>query len=99
MNVDIKELSQISDRLEALEKDEVLYVNREGMREYVIMPIEYYESIEDVLALLNSPMTGAQVRIADPGDLELSYDEYERIKNQIMEAVEKTWRPKAEKLN
>ena len=39
------------------------------------------------------------MQIAGNQDIELSYDEYERIKEQILEAVEKTLMPKPEKLN
>ncbi len=99
MNIDIKELPQIIDKLKSLDTDEVLYISREGISEYVIMPIESYESYEEMMDLFNSAASFPQVRIANPEDLELSYDEYERIKNQIMEAVEKTLKPKPEKLN
>ena len=50
------------------------------------------------MSVLNG-QNGTSVRIATPDDLDLSYDEYERIKKQIMDAVEKTFMPKPEKLN
>ncbi len=99
MNIDIKELPQIVDKLKSLDTDEVLYICREGISEYVIMPIEYYQSVEEIMDMFNSTASFPQVRITNPEDLELSYDEYERIKNQIMEAVERTLKPKPEKLN
>ena len=52
-----------------------------------------------MLMIMNQPLDNPQVKIVNSGDFELSYDEYERIKNQIMEIVEKTLMPKPEKLN
>jgi len=54
--------------------------------------------LEDLMAMIN-PSAVPQVKIVPSGELDLSYDEYERIKKQIMDAVEKTFMPKPEKLN
>lgn len=97
MNIDIKELENIKDKLERLSYDDVLFVDEDGKNKYVIMPVDIYDAIEDTMSLLNS--SNPQVRIANPEDIELSYDEYERVKQQILDAVEKTLMPKPEKLN
>lgn len=97
MNIDIKELENIKDKLERLSYDDVLFVDEDGKNKYVIMPVDIYDTIEDTMSLLNS--SNPQVRIANPEDIELSYDEYERVKQQILDAVEKTLMPKPEKLN
>ena len=99
MSIDLNKLEQIKDELDALSEDEVLYVNDDGKAKYVLMPIEMYENIEEMMSFLNSPVFNPQVKVVNNGDFELSYDEYERIKNQIMEIVEKTLMPKPEKLN
>ena len=39
------------------------------------------------------------IKILSSGGLELSYDEYEKVKKQIMEAFDKTFKPRPEKLN
>lgn len=97
MNIDIKELENIKDKLERLSYDDVLFVDEDGKNKYVIMPVDIYDAIEDTMSLLNS--SNPQVRIANPEDIELSYGEYERVKQQILDAVEKTLMPKPEKLN
>ena len=99
MSIDINRISDIRDELEALGERDVLFVNEDGKARYVLMPVEMYDSLEELNVLLDSPVMNPQVKIVGPDDFELSYDEYERIKNQIMEIVEKTLMPKPEKLN
>ena len=96
---DLSEAEQeIKDELDSLNENDVLFIEDEGNVKYAIMPIELYDSMEDLMSVLNG-QNGTSVRIATPDDLDLSYDEYERIKKQIMDAVEKTFMPKPEKLN
>ena len=98
MNIDIERLKEIKDELDAMNESDVLFIDEDRKAKYVIMPVELYDTLEDLLNVLNAPAP-ASVRIAAPEEIDLSYDEYERIKNQIMEAVEKTFMPKPEKLN
>lgn len=98
MNIDIERLKEIKDELDAMNESDVLFIDEDRKAKYVIMPVELYDTLEDLLNVLNAPAP-ASVRIAAPDEIDLSYDEYERIKKQIMEAVEKTFMPKPEKLN
>lgn len=98
MNIDIERLKEIREELDAMNEADVLYIDEDRKAKYVIMPVELYDTLEDLLNVLNTPVS-ASVRIAAPEEIDLSYDEYERIKKQIMEAVEKTFMPKPEKLN
>ena len=93
--IDLERIKDIEEELENLEETEVLFVEENGVEKYAIMNIHYYDMIEEVAAMLQAP----QVNIARPEDFELSYDEYERVKNPIMDIVEKTLMPKPEKLN
>ncbi|MBR2787895.1 MAG: hypothetical protein IKD94_01905 [Erysipelotrichaceae bacterium] len=93
--IDLERIKDIEEELENLEDTEVLFVEENGMQKYAIMNIHFYDMIEEVVTMLQTP----QVNIAKPEDFELSYDEYERVKNQIMDIVEKTLMPKPEKLN
>ena len=99
MSIDINRINDIREELEALGERDVLFVNEDGKARYVLMPVEMYDSLEELSVLLDSPVMNPQVKVVSPDDFELSYDEYERIKNQIMEIVEKTLMPKPEKLN
>ena len=82
-----------------MKEDEVLYVSEDQKTKYVIMPIELYDSLDEAKQLLDSSFMNPQVKVLNPDDFELSYDEYERVKNQLMEIIEKTLMPKPEKLN
>ena len=99
MNIDIEKVLEIKDELNSLKDEEVAFINENGKARYVIMPINMYDSIEDVMALLEGSIAYPQVKIAGDNDIELSYEEYERIKKQIIDALEKTLMPKPEKLN
>ena len=99
MNIDINTLKNIKDELDSLKEDDVLYIDENGVTKYAIMPVEKYDEAEDLFALMDDmKKTTPQVKIIG-ADEELSYEEYERIKAAIIEAVEKTFKPKAEKLN
>jgi hypothetical protein len=97
-NIDISKLSNIYDELEDLNGSDVLFVDEGSQSRYVILPIELFDQLEELISMLKEPETMPVVRFSGE-DIDLSYDEYERIKNQIMEAVEKTLMPKPEKLN
>ena len=97
MNIDIEKVENIKDDLYHLGTNDVLFIDENGNSRYVVMPIELYDAIEDT-AMMVSSFSMPQVKIASPEDFELSYDEYERIKNQIMDVVEKTLLPKPETL-
>jgi len=99
MNVANEELKEIREELDKLQENDVLFVEENGIEKYAVIPIELYDSIEGLMTMMNSASFIPQVQIAGPDDFELSYDEYEKIKEQIMEAVEKTLMPKPEKLN
>ena len=97
-NIDINKLEELKDELDFLGTEDVLFIEEDGEEKYAVIPIELYNSVEDFLALLNDASAGPVVKV-DGANLELSYDEYEKIKNQILEMVEKTLMPKPEKLN
>lgn len=100
MNIDINRLESIKEELQDLKQDDVLYIDENGITKYAIMPVEKYDKAEDVLAMFDSfSENGPKVKVIGPNQEDLSYEEYERIKTLIMEAVEKTFKPKAEKLN
>ncbi len=98
MNVDIERVSGIIDELDQLKESDVLFIDENGESRFAIIPIETYDAIDDMLAMFNDA-SRMQVQIANPENIELSYDEYERSKQQIMDVVEKTLMPKPEKLN
>ena len=97
MNIDINKLNNIKNELDSLIEDEALFIEKDGIAKYAIIPIETYDKVEDLIQVINGD-AGQQVKVV--GDnVELSYEEYERIKSMIMDAVERTFKPKAEKLN
>jgi|GEM_PF-1298851 len=98
MNIDINRITAIKDELDSLSENDVLFIDEENKTKYAIMPIELYDSLEDLMTMLGTN-AAPSVRIVPSEDIDLSYDEYERIKKQIMDAVEKTFMPKPEKLN
>ena len=99
MNIDIEKLKDIRAELDSMEESDVLFVTENGTEKYAIVPIGLFDSVEEALSMADGPAFIPQVRIAGNEDIELSYDEYERIKKQILEALEKTLMPKPEKLN
>lgn len=99
MNIDIKKIDSIKADLDELKENDALFIDENGKTKYAIMPIETYDKAEDLLNMFET-MNGEQAQVKIIGSNEdITYEEYERIKALIMEAVEKTFKPKAEKLN
>ena len=96
MNIDIKKLKDIKEELEKLDKD-VAFIDEDGVSKFVILPIEQYEFVEDILQA--SKDGRGSIRVINANNLELTYDEYESVKKQLDEIIEKTFKPKPEKLN
>ncbi|MBQ6478795.1 MAG: hypothetical protein IJI44_05425 [Erysipelotrichaceae bacterium] len=99
MNIDIEKLKQIREELDRMSENDILFVTENNVEKYAIVPIELYDAVEDMFSSFSEGGYVPQVKIASNQEIELSYDEYERIKEQILEAVEKTLMPKPEKLN
>lgn len=100
MNINIDKLNdEIKAELNAMKENDALYIDEQGKAKYAIMPIKRFDRAEELLELLGDfNSNGPEVKIIGSNE-ELSYEEYEKIKAVIMEAVDKTFKPKAEKLN
>lgn len=100
MNIKIERLNEIRDELEDLKDDEMIFVDDEDESRFVILPIAAFEGIEQVAEMISHPMKmSPSVSIIGAKALELSYDEYEQVKEQILEAFDKTFKPKPDKLS
>lgn len=101
-NIDIKYLKEIKEELEELQEDDAIFVDDNNDTKYVILPIETYDLLESYRSILEGDKQESlnpNVKIISNAINELSYDEYETIKKQLMEVFEKTFKPKPEKLN
>ena len=89
MGIDISKLESIQEQLDSLQENDVLFVHENGVEKYAI----------DLLDALDAT-NPLNARIDVIGDKQqLTYEEYERVKSLIMEAVEKAFKPRADKLN
>ena len=98
-NIELKELENIREKLEALNPDEAVFIDDEGQTRYAIIPIMMYDMVEELMAMRENGNGGPKVIVTGGQQQELSYEEYERVKFAIMEMLETTLKPKAEKLN
>lgn len=102
MNIDIKDLELIRDDLEKLADDDLIMINDQGEPRFVIMPVAAFEGLEQFAQLLSSPPVKSgspTISIVGPNKLELSYDEYEQVRKQILDVFDKTFKPDPGKLS
>lgn len=100
INIDIKELNEIEEELNELSEDEVIFVEKDGQARYAILPIEQYDELDSYRDLLDGKVeNGAAVKIVSPNHNELTYEEYEKIRKQLVDVFDKTFKPNPEKLN
>lgn len=99
-NIDIKDLYEIKEDLDCIE--DVIFVDDNNETKYAILPIDEYDDlvslkdmVEDKLGNLKEP----SVKIISNKDSELTYEEYEKIRKQLVDVFDATFKPKPEKLN
>ena len=86
--------------LDELKQEDVLYIDENGCTKYAIIPVEFYDKLEDLKQLSEEFSNNMpQVKVIGPETEELTYEEYERVKSMILDAIEKAFKPSAEKLN
>lgn len=94
MEIDIKKIKGLSKGFKALDKgnEEVVFLTEDGSIKYALLTSADYDE-------LVSKEMGASIKILNPLGGDITYDEYEEIKKQVLEALDKTFKPKPEKLN
>lgn len=99
--INIEQLKDIKNDLESLEDDEVIFVNREDETEYVVMTKSLYDSMGELAEIVtNLQSSQPVVKVVGPEEkIELSYDEYENVKKQMLDILDKTFKPNPEKLS
>lgn len=99
MNIDINKLNEIKTDLDEIKENDALFIEENGEVKYAIMPIERFDKAEELLEMFDD-MNNFKPQIKVIGSNEdITYEEYERIKASINEVIDKTFKPKAEKLN
>lgn len=100
LNIDIKELKEIKEELDELHADDAIFVEENGDTKFVILPIEQFDELESYRDLLDGKVeNGAAVKIVSNQKNELTYEEYEKIRKQLVDIFDKTFKPNPEKLN
>jgi len=90
----------LKEELANLETDEVLFLDEKGEHKYVILDIDMYKDYTTVVDMVNGDSEHLPIlKLGSPVNVEVSYDEYERIKKQIDEAIDKTFKPNPERFN
>ena len=98
MKIDINELANLKEDLYDLKDDEVLEIYENGERSFVILNAQFFKQIED-LSIMIAESNAMRENMQPIENLELTYEEFENVKEQVIDALEKTFLPKPEKLN
>lgn len=100
--MDIKNYPNLKEDLDELESDDFLYIQEDGKDKYVVMPMSIFEEAESLIESMNSAIPQTMIKvISNNGDVnpELTYEEYVKIKKQLIKTLDETFKPKADKLN
>ena len=100
-NIDIEKLHSLKEILKDFKEDDVSFIEENGEPKFVIMPVsqfDYLESLESFSdeSLSDTSKSSVKILTSIP---ELTFEEYENIKSQLLDSLEKTLKPKKEKLN
>lgn len=100
MNIDIEKVKDIKNELMGLYDDEeVLFIEEDGEVKYAIMNIIDFKDLKEIMDLFDGKGTKHVVRFSGLEDIDVSYEDYEKIRKQVIEEFDKTFKPKPEKLN
>ncbi|MDY6063298.1 MAG: hypothetical protein SPI53_05880 [Erysipelotrichaceae bacterium] len=99
--LDIKDLDKLNERLSKLQAGELLVLSDGVEEKFVLIDSNTFDMMQKAfdLDVKNNPLkyfdpSKLEVRvISDPSKPELSEEEYEAIKKQLNEALEKTLKP------
>ena len=98
MKIKIDELNNLKDMLYELEDDEMIEIYEDNERSFVILSSEFFKQIED-LSIMVAEGNKMRANMQPIENFEMTYEEFENVKEQIIDALEKTFLPKPEKLN
>lgn len=102
-NIDIKEFEFIKEDLEQLKEEEVIFINDKDEPKYVLMSADDYDNFLIYRDLLDESVPAEDckpaIKIVSNKENGLTYEEYEKIKKQLVEVFDKTFKPNPNKLN
>lgn len=98
MKIDINELANLKEKLYDLKDEEVLEIYDEGEKSFVVLNYDFFKQIED-LSIMIAETNAMKENMQPIENLELTYEEFENVKEQVIDALEKTFLPKPDKLN
>lgn len=97
ITVDLEKLKEIQEELDELKDGDVISVIDENNEmKFAIVNQEYYNMFENLADMVLNP---PKVNVNQLGIANLSYEEYENIKEQVLDALERYLMPKPENLN
>ena len=100
MNIDIEKVKDIKNELMSLyDEEEVLFIEEDGEAKYAIMNIVDFKDLKEIMDLFDDKGPKRIVKFSGLEDIDVSYEDYEKIREQVLEAFDKTFKPKPEKLN
>ncbi len=96
MEIDVKKIKGLKEGLSKIDnkEEESLYITENGSIKYILLPIEEYDMLAN-----QDENPSATIKILNPMNANLSYEEYEEIRKQVLDVLDKTFKPKPEKLN
>ena len=99
--IEIEEFEDLRNELEELDDEEVLVLSEDGKDKYMVVPLNLYEKYAEMFETEDGVENGekAGVRVISSMPSDLTYEEYERVKKELIKALDETLKPNPEKLN
>lgn len=101
--IDIKEKEMIIDSLSEVKEDNHLIITDGKEEKLAVITMSEYIKFMDLIELdkkIHPFKYGeAEIQVINDENIEISYEEYENIRKQLLDALDKTFKPKLEKLN
>lgn len=94
--IDLKDYPDFKEELKDFDKLDVMVLKKENEDRFVVLDIEYFDQLNELVKakfnLNNINKEGFSIQIAGLKP-NMSLQEYEKIKNQIIEVLEKNVKP------
>jgi len=97
----LEDYPELKEELEELEDGDVLSFTYGDEIKYVAMSSAVFDELDQIAEMFNSTAEepGPNVKVIAPAGHDLSYEEYEKVKKQIIKALDESFKPNPDKLN
>lgn len=103
--IDLSEIEFLRAEIENMDPEQGIIITDGDKKRFAIIDMEHYNMLSSLMMAMDNVSdlfdndNGSRVEVVTSANMNLSYEEYENIKDKIIESLEKALKPDPEKMN